>query len=531
MQETEQLQNAVVDSEIGLNPVSTEESKKRLARNTAANGIFLIFNVVTSVFMVPYQIRHLGIANYGMVTLAVSFTSYVQLATVAVTGATGRFVVFHMARNEIKQARSYVTTQFIFTIWMAIALLPVAALVAFMSPGFINIPHGQESNTQWLFFLVLLSALFPILASSSRSSLLVKQRFDISSLLEILSQTFRYSTWILMFTLFLPAIWHIGLGLAIGAAVCLIGGWIAFAKLTPELSPGLRGFETRKLTDMLSMGVWMVVTILSMILYFSIDPLIINKTLGPASVGKYGTLLGLTIMLRTLSIQLTAVLAPIAIACYARQDIEGMNRHLIRSIKFICLTLAVPLAVICGFSSPILMQWLGPEFRPLSVLMWLMFAHLVVNLGVEPILAGLIAANKLAVPAIITAVFGVFRVGLAILLIKYTNWGVYGVALGGLITFTISRSIALPIYAARVLKTPSSRLFTAMMGPALLFAITSVVTLWISRVLEIGTLPQLAGYGFVIFALATLMAYLVVLNKDDKRFVGDLLKRRKGSMS
>jgi len=503
--------------------VSTKDSKKFFAKNTVSNIIYFIFNVLTSMYMVPYQIRNLGIANYGMIALVSSFIQYISVGTIAITGATSRFVTFQAAKNDLSGARGYFSTQFIATMWLTAILFPICMIISLLVPKFAVIPPGQERNTQLLSVSILLGFLIMLIGGSFRTSLVVRQRFDIANFLDIVNQVCRYSIWIIMFTLFIPSLWHIGLGILLGAVVSFIGSWIFFWRLTPELAPDLHGFDSRKFAETIKFGGWMVVIQVGILLYLQTDALIINRMLGPTEGGKYATLLGFSMQLRSMTSMLITVLSPAMIAAYARQDTEGLLKNSARAVKFLSLALAIPLALLCGLSIPFLTWWLGPEFKSLNVLVWLMFSHLVLNLGVQPLGAIIGAANKLAVPGIAVVIGGVFNVGLAIAIVKYTNLGIRGVALAGLISLTLKNGIFTPIYSSIALGIPSRAFYKALAPPVFVFALTAIAGLGLSHSFELSTFPKLAGSGLAISGLSALATYRFALNNDDRRFLAEVL--------
>ena len=202
--------------------VSTSESRKHLAKNTTANIVFFLFNAITSIFMVPYQRNHLGVADYGMVTLANSFVTYTQILSMALVGTVYRFVTLHLARNEMNEARSYLNTQFIAVVTFVLAFLPIAVSISIFVPSFIRVPPGQEDNTRLLFGLVYLSFLLAMLCSSYQVAQFARQRFDIRYTVEMGGQVIRYSLWMLLFAAFTPVLWHIGIGYVVGALFVLI---------------------------------------------------------------------------------------------------------------------------------------------------------------------------------------------------------------------------------------------------------------------------------------------------------------------
>ncbi len=139
--------------------VSTEDARKHFLGNASSNLLYFLWNIGTSFFMVPYQIRNLGLANYGMVTLALSFTMYTQVLTIVLTTTLFRFVVIHVARGDMREARAYFNTQLIATAWFVALFLPISSVVSYYTPGFLRIPPGQEWNTRILFAAMYLSLL------------------------------------------------------------------------------------------------------------------------------------------------------------------------------------------------------------------------------------------------------------------------------------------------------------------------------------------------------------------------------------
>ncbi|MGB9620479.1 MAG: lipopolysaccharide biosynthesis protein, partial [Armatimonadota bacterium] len=185
-----------IDTQQGI---SASDSRRHFLRNTITNMVFVVFNVGTSLYMVPYLIAHLGVANYGMVTLANSFVAYTEVLTAAVFGTVFRFAGVHIARRENKQAEEYANTQLVFVAWLTAVLVPVAGLISYLTPRFLNIPPGQTANTQLLFFAVYVAFALTMVSSAFGLGTLASQRFDISNIIEMLNQIVRYSTWIVLF--------------------------------------------------------------------------------------------------------------------------------------------------------------------------------------------------------------------------------------------------------------------------------------------------------------------------------------------
>lgn len=502
--------------------VSTQDAKKHFARNTLANLLFFFFNAGTALYMVPFQIDHLGVARYGMVGVANAFVSYLQVLTVALVGPTFRFVTVSLAKGDRGDAKSYLNTHLVASLYFVAILLPVSALLSYFTPDLLRIPPGQEANTRALFFLVYISFMLALAGAPFQVPTYVKQRFDIRNYLDITNQVFRYSAWIMLFAVTAPQLWHIGLGYVLGAGIALVGTIAVVRKMIPELCPRLKGFDRSKFIEMAKMGKWVGLDQLGTMLYWSTDMIVINLMLGPASAGRYSTIWLFALMLRAVVSMMANMVSPTTIAAYARQEWDSALTNLARAVKFMSLGLAIPLGVFSGLAVPFLTWWLGPSFAPLYVLVWLMISHQVINSAIEPVGAIALAANKVTAPCIATIVGGVLKVALSIALIKCTSWGVVAVAVAGLITFTLRNLVFSPIYAGKVLSKSSWQIYLALVPGAVVFAVIAAATLWLTHTFDLATFPRLAGAGLALVAVGATAVYFLALNDRDRRFLSEV---------
>ncbi|MHB9035562.1 MAG: lipopolysaccharide biosynthesis protein [Armatimonadota bacterium] len=507
--------------------VTSEDSKRNFFRNTASNIIFFVFNAVTSLVMVPYVIRNLGWENFGIIGVAQQFVTYTQILTIVLVGTVFRFVTMCIAKDDIDGARSYFNTNFVSVLAFAALFLPITGLISYLTPAILkNIPPGKQANIQVLFFLVYMSFILGLISNPYRVGQFVRQRFDARNIIEIGSQVIRYGTWFVLFGLFTPTLWHIGLGYVLGSLELLIANAVSFYRLTPELHPSVREFSRPKFNEMTKMGSWLIVSQIGVVLYLSVDSLIITRMIGPGAFGKYNTILGLAIQLRGLSTMMCSLVVPVAIASYARNDWNALIRNSSRAVRFVSIGMAVPLAILCGLAGPFLTRWLGPEVvRILTPLVWLLLAHNVINCGVEPLFALSMAANRVAVPGIVTVVGGIVKVLLSIVLVKYTNLGFYGVAIAGLVSLTLKNSIFTPLYSGRILKSSSVPFFKALAPSVLVFGVVSLIASVLAKHVFLATYPRLFVAGTLLLVLSGLGVYFLALGKDDRAFIRRLRKR------
>lgn len=506
---------------------SLSDSKRFFARNTTSQVACFVFNAITSICMVPYVIHNLGMASYGMVTLANQVVNWTQPAATAIIGPLGRFTMLHMAKGENDKARSYFGTQFTAITYAFALLLPIAVLVSYFAPALFAVPHGLEVATRWIFFLTFLGFLLWLFTLTFQVSTYVTQRFYIKNLIEITNQTLRYGTWIVLFAIAVPALWQIGVGYVIGAFAAAAINVIVFRKLTPHLWSKKREFDGARFREVVTLGSWVALGQVGSILYFSCDAAIINRTLGLESVGHFGVVAGLAMMARTVSGNLAGFIGPPVVTQFAQQNLQGITRIVARSIKFVSLMFAITLGVACGVSEPFLQRWIGPEFGWLSVLMWIMLSHLVFNLGMDSAASVPNAMNRYAPLSIAIVCGGVLKVALAVVFIRFTSWGLVGIAIADVISHTAKNLVFLPFYSGKLLKTSSWSFYRALMPAAVVFPATALSSFWVANRFHLSGYPSLFVAGMSLMLVFSVLAFLTVLNTDDKRFLWEVSPLRR----
>ena len=99
----------------------------------------------------------------------------------------------------------------------------------------------------------------------------------------------------------------------------------------------------------------MVINQIGAILYLNIDVLVANRLFGPEQSGKYAAILQLPYLIRLLGTTVAAVFSPTVLFYFARNDLDGLMVFLRRAIKCMGFVLALPIALMCGFSEPLLL--------------------------------------------------------------------------------------------------------------------------------------------------------------------------------
>src|ERR1043166_2692347 len=98
--------------------IALPQQHGRFAVNLAANVGYLGLSMLVGVWYVPFLVRHLGAAAYGLIPLATTITSYLSLITLGLNSAVGRSLTIALEEQDHRKANLIFNT----SLWGSLAL-------------------------------------------------------------------------------------------------------------------------------------------------------------------------------------------------------------------------------------------------------------------------------------------------------------------------------------------------------------------------------------------------------------------------
>ncbi|MGA8182878.1 MAG: flippase, partial [Terriglobia bacterium] len=336
-------------------------SGRRLAHNTLLNLIGRVLPLLVGIAAMPYVIRHLGPDRFGLLSLAWMVVGYFALFDLGIGPATTKFVAELLGKGEIEKLPALVWTALLSQTCMG---LGAGILLAAVSPLLVNrllkIPAELHPQAH-LIFLIMAAALPIDFASGSlRGVLAASQRFDLLNALGIPSSALTYLLPVTALALGfgLPAIVFFLVLARIAAIAILLA--MCF-RLHPVLRARL-SFDRHLVGRLLGFGGWVTVSgAVGPILVF-FDRFLIGALVSIAAVGFYTPPYMISTKLWILPGSLMSTLFPAFSSSAGRGDHEWIRNALLRSLKFILLTVGPAALVLAFFARPLLTIWVGPKF-------------------------------------------------------------------------------------------------------------------------------------------------------------------------
>ncbi len=425
--------------------------KREFSRNFTSNVVLFLIQLLVGLLIVPFYIDTLGIAAYGIVPLATSFTSYVVLILECLNGAISRFLTIHIQSSDLPGATQIFNTALVTIVGFIVLISPVALIFAWYAPDFFNVTGVERTSVIFLFVLVFFASFVSSLRSPFSAVMYAFNKIHYNNYLSLTSTLLSTGIILALFLTRTPSVFFIGVATFLSALVSLFLT-IAYSRKVYDkivISPSL--FSKKWFTDITTLAKWFLVDQIGAMLLLQLSLILVNKGFGTATGGEYAIVLTFFNLLWAITSLITSVLSPIYYIYYARRQFESIFNLSIVSVKSIGLAMALPIGLICIFSPRLLTIWVGAEFAHLSLLVWILLVPLTSIVSVRSLINGYAAYNKVRVPAIVTIISGLLNLILAVTLPNVYDLGVIGIPLAFTIALFLRNFVFIPWYTAKVL--------------------------------------------------------------------------------
>jgi O-antigen/teichoic acid export membrane protein len=504
-----------------------EGSAARLVRNTVANGLGAVVNVLIGLALTPFLIHGLGEAAFGVYALALSFSflgGYVGLADLGLEAATARFVAEARAGGRTDTVSTVASNALACFTVIALVIAPVLALLSFPLVDLFGVEGSLRGPATLCFALVALQLLFELPARVFIALIQGAQRFDVTQVVEITRGVTQGALFVLVLATDL-GVGAIGGAMAATSLVVLVLASALARRITPGLamSPGLVArAEVRRL---LAFSSSLFTIRLTGTVYRQMDRAIVGIGINTAAVASYE--IAQRIHLGAQLVQSTTASALLPTAAYLRGRPETLRDLLLRGTCYsLAATLPVLTALFC-FAEPLIRGWVGDEFAHVagSARLFLTYLLLTALLSVG---VGIVVALGRTRKVIVWAVINL-AVNAAVSIALVGPLGVNGVILGTLAGQLVAFLPMLRLVLSQ-LETPAGLWLRRAVAPNLPgLAVQLAVSLPVALLLQdSGSLPLALAVVLASVAVSLVTFATVGLDAPHRQLLVDTLARALG---
>jgi membrane protein EpsK len=419
--------------------IQPETARERFLTNVIANVLYSVLSIVVMFWYIPFLIRNLGLAGYGLLPLSNSIIGYVALLADAMSVTALRFVSIGLSRRDHMGANRAFSASIVATLIASALITPVLVAIAWWFPLLFHVSPGLELQSRLLFGLITAGFVLTLLGSSFNATALALHRFDLRRLVEMAAMLVRVGVVVVLFQLTIPAPWQIGSGFLLSGILSFAAGWLICRQIAPYLRFDLRLVRPSEVREMGGLGGWMAILRVGIMLFQGTSLLVVNFVFGSEATGRYGALLLVVEAIRLLGDTVASVLSPAIMSRNATSESWSVRSLAERASKLMGLAIALPVGLAGGLAGPLLLAWLGPDFARCDLLLLLMVGPVLVNLSVVPMAYVLISRAQIRWHSWTTLILGLLNVVFSLLVAVCTDLGIMGVAaVNGLLSVTNS---------------------------------------------------------------------------------------------
>jgi len=407
---------------------SITDSTWNLMTGTATRYILLAVNVAIGAVLMPFTVRHLGTAEYGLWMLVASMTYYLQLLDLGYGSGLVRQLSEADARHDITLANQVLSTfVVVYSVVGLVALAGVGVLMFVALPRFPNLTAEQVASAQVIlaWFGIRIAIGFPMAVFGATT--VARQRFAPNNLVAIVVALLNgLLTWVVLSA-------GGGLLTLVGVTTTLslasYGAYVWTARRAfPEMRIRPSSFSRALVRDVTAFSVYAFLLDIAIQIGMNLDNVVIGAALGTSAVAVYSVALRLADYQRQLCNQFNGLLFPVVVRFGTAGDSRALRGTLVDGTR-IALTLITGVTVcVVAFGSPLIEHWMGAGFEGAAAPLYVLAITGVVLVGQGPLGSILFGTGRHRLVALSS--LGEALVNLALSLVLVRRFGMLGVALG-----------------------------------------------------------------------------------------------------
>lgn len=500
-------------------------SKKKMILNLICSMSSFITNLLINFLLSPYIVKTIGIEANGFISLGNNFITYISLITTAISSMSARFVTVSLYEKKEEDAKRYYSSSTMSNILVVVLLIVPSVILVRYLDSFISIPNNLIFDVKLLFALLITNFLLNTLGSSFTISYFCKDSLYIQNIVTLIGYLIRLVSIVLLFIFFKPNVFYIAIAALIVIIFTILTNYIIKIRIMNDIKFEIKNVKILYMWTLLKSGFWNSINTLGTILLTGLDLLIANIFLGPTAMGLLSLVKTITNVISTLNNQLSQVFYPRNTILFAEKKNIELVKELKKEMNIMSLVNAIPVACLIVFGKQFFSLWQPTQnSRELYILCIFSIYSLVLSGGMDVLWSIFTVSNKLKWNSILVIISGIINTTIVIILIKYTNIGIYAIA--GISPFiSLLRNILYTIpYSAKYIGAKKSTFYLQLIKSAGNIIIFCLVGFIISKIIVNVSWLFLTLKVIIMVSIGLLLNYLFTFNKEEKNNINNLIK-------
>ena len=426
---------------------------RRLFRNTVLNGLGVAATLALNFFLVPFTIRHLGPAGYGIWVLVLSFAlsgGYFSLSDLGLQVSVVKTVSEAEARHDRHRTSEVLSSALVLLTAVAVAAVAALFVIGLVANRLFTVPPELHTSLRLLFWLLAgeLAAGLPGLAFMGLLEGL--QRYGAIRAIDLTRQII-YGLVVAAALLTGHGVVALGVALAVSTATGTIGYFSVARRFLPGLTISPRLVKRSTVRSLFSFGGWVFLAKVNSAVWNGMDPIILATLLTSSTLAGYDVASKIQGAVGVVLAFTSSALMPAASGFHAKGEVDRLRELLIRGTRY-SVTLALPVVIGAGLlARSLIVHWVSPRFGFVAGATQLFLSLQLISATASVANTMLVGLGRVKAVTLYASVAAVVNLGVSIALAP--RLGIRGVILGTLVGYGITA----PLYIRLVLKELTMR--------------------------------------------------------------------------
>jgi O-antigen/teichoic acid export membrane protein len=485
---------------------------RKLLSGSALRLANLAAAAISSLFLMPFIVHHLGDRLYGFWTLAGTFVGYYGLLDFGLSSAVSQYMSIAIGQKDPRERCAVFNTALRIQSFLGGVALLVTVALATAAPWFSHSPADTTLFSRVIAILGVNVALgFPVRAYGGL--LEAQLRFDIQSGLGIFGVALRTGL----------VVWAIS-----GGGGLLALSWVTLFASLPVLvlqvwfarreAPWARidrsPIDPQRVKDFFSYSIYTFLGVIGDIFRLRVDSLVIAGFIGLAAVTHYRVASVFTQYYIDVILCVTGMIQPLLSRLHGAQDRLGLEKVFFFATRVsLCISVFLGFSLIC-WGKPLIARWMGPNYQDAYWPLVILSLAVLLDVSQGPSVALLYATFKHRFYTYLNCAEGLINLAFSLALVR--RLGVVGVALGTLIAAFLIRVVAQPFWVCKVSGLPYGNYIRFLAGTLLrctgLIGAAVAITAWGLR----PSYPWLVSSAICATTIYAAGSWLMVFNRLER---------------
>lgn len=490
--------------------------------------LLIVIDIFVGLLFVPYLLKSLGDAEYGVYKLMGSTASYLSVLDFGIGGTLTRYIVKFKTERDKKGEENFSAMGLLIYGVLALLVILMSLGITFLIPSMYSLSIQSDSmkEAQFIFFIICATTAVSLFNHGYNGIITAYEGFAYNKTSNIVKIILRIFLIILGLRGWKSALLIVIIDFIL--AIVLLIANIFYVRCSLKCKVHLHKWDWKLAKEA---GVFTLAILLQSIINqfnSNVDNIALGVYTTVSTVALYSLVLQIYNIFSSLSTAISTVYLPaISESVFCGATDEEVTRKVVEPSRMQLMILLLALTGFYIFGQDFIVLWVGAGYKQVYVLCCILLTSSMINLSQNTITCVLKAKNMLHGKTLILAISTVINVIITFILVPII--GVIGATIGTAFSMLFGYGIALNIYYQKRVhlkmglyykETYKGILLAVVLACGIGFLIAHMLTLngWIGFIVEAAIYTMI--YGVAILCIG--------LNSSEKRKIKKLLKRKIG---